>query len=339
MQNRYAGDAGDFGKFGLLRKLENTGLTVGINWYLVADEDHNQDGKHTGYQKNKHFQGCDNALLQALTTMLEQGTRTVRAIENLHLLKSDAYYNEVLTPPSKSDPDFRTKWLARSFDHLSGCDLVFLDPDNGMRPKSIGPRSDKSIKYATAEEILVYYHKGYSVCFYSHRTREQLNVYLHRFDSLFSDAAQLGATVKSVSFKRGTTRDYFFLLQEEHVGKVEQCLNEMLEGNWGRHFVGIEIESKEKDSSQEMLVEAVTTVPVTRTRRKKAEKTTTTGYINKNNQRNNGRTDQLGTGQGQWFYDMECLYCGHRYYANGHDIWLRKCPKCQGAREINGKTV
>ena len=59
---------------------------------------------------------------------------------------------------------------------------------------------------------------------------------------------------------------------------------------------------------------------------------TETGYINKNNQRNNGRTDKPGTGHGQWFYDMECLNCGHKYYANGHDVWLRKCPKCQGGR-------
>ena len=59
---------------------------------------------------------------------------------------------------------------------------------------------------------------------------------------------------------------------------------------------------------------------------------TETGYINKNNQRNNGRTDKPGTGHGQWFYDMDCLNCGQKYYANGHDVWLRKCPKCQGGR-------
>lgn len=330
MQNRYAADVGDFGKFGLLRKLENTGLTVGINWCLVTDEDHNQDGKHIGYQKNKNFQGCDDALLLALTAMLDQGTRTVRAIENLHLLKNDAYYSQVLTPPSKSDPDFRTKWLAASFDHLSGCDLIFLDPDNGMRPKSVSPRSDKSIKYAAAEEILAYYHKGYSVCFYSHRTREQLDVYLHRFDGLFSDASALGATIKGVSFKRGTTRDYFFLLQEEYVTKVEQCLDEMLKGNWGRHFEGIEMEETDEDEFQAPIAEPVTTV--TRPKRKKVAKTTITGYINKNNQRNNGKTDIPGTDYGQWFYDMECLNCGHKYYANGSDIWQRKCPKCQGGR-------
>ncbi len=61
-------------------------------------------------------------------------------------------------------------------------------------------------------------------------------------------------------------------------------------------------------------------------------KSTEVGYINKNNQRNNGKTDLPGTGDGQWFYDMECLNCGHRYHANGHDVWLRKCPKCQGGR-------
>ena len=61
--------------------------------------------------------------------------------------------------------------------------------------------------------------------------------------------------------------------------------------------------------------------------------TTEVGYINKNNQRNNGRTDIPGTDFGQWFYDMECLECGHKYHANGHDVWLRKCPKCQGGRE------
>jgi hypothetical protein len=61
-------------------------------------------------------------------------------------------------------------------------------------------------------------------------------------------------------------------------------------------------------------------------------KSTETGYVNKNKQRNNGKTNIPGTGNGQWFYDMECLACGHKYHANGHDVWLRKCPNCQGGR-------
>lgn len=61
-------------------------------------------------------------------------------------------------------------------------------------------------------------------------------------------------------------------------------------------------------------------------------KTTEKGYLNKNNQKNNGRTNKPGTDFGQWFYEMECMNCGHKYNANGTDIWQRKCPKCQGGR-------
>ena len=35
MQNRYTGDIGDFGKLGLLRVLQESGLTIGVNWYLA----------------------------------------------------------------------------------------------------------------------------------------------------------------------------------------------------------------------------------------------------------------------------------------------------------------
>ena len=61
-------------------------------------------------------------------------------------------------------------------------------------------------------------------------------------------------------------------------------------------------------------------------------KSTDIGYVNKNNQRNNGITSHEGTDNNQYFYEMECLNCGHKYYANGTDIWQRKCPACQGGR-------
>ncbi|MGI6684765.1 MAG: hypothetical protein ACOX47_04630 [Bacillota bacterium] len=61
-------------------------------------------------------------------------------------------------------------------------------------------------------------------------------------------------------------------------------------------------------------------------------KTTEPGYINKNNQKNIGKTDELGTDYLQWFYLMECQNCNYIYKANGSDIWQRKCPKCQNGR-------
>ncbi len=51
MQDRYAGDAGDFGKLGMLRQIAGAGLKVGINWYRTykPQEHVKGDGKHIGY--------------------------------------------------------------------------------------------------------------------------------------------------------------------------------------------------------------------------------------------------------------------------------------------------
>lgn len=71
---------------------------------------------------------------------------------------------------------------------------------------------------------------------------------------------------------------------------------------------------------------------IKKSKTKTKTKSTVVGYTNKNNQKNLGKTDQRGSGNQQWFYQMQCLNCNHKYYANGHDIWLRKCPKCQGGQ-------
>ena len=54
------------------------------------------------------------------------------------------------------------------------------------------------------------------------------------------------------------------------------------------------------------------------------KRTTDTGYINKNNQKNLGPRGASETHYNQKFYEMECLDCGHRYMANGCDVWLGK---------------
>ena len=48
MQDRYVGDVGDFGKYGLLRALCGGDLTLGVVWYLYPDEEANNDGDDIG---------------------------------------------------------------------------------------------------------------------------------------------------------------------------------------------------------------------------------------------------------------------------------------------------
>lgn len=77
--------------------------------------------------------------------------------------------------------------------------------------------------------------------FYSHRTREQLSTYLSRFDGLFDSKDIKGATIIGISFRRGTVRDYFFILQEEHKAKIIRGIENLLRSGWRQHFESIDM--------------------------------------------------------------------------------------------------
>ena len=236
MQNRYAADVGDFGKFGMLRLMERQGLRIGVNWYLAGDECHNQDGKHVGYLNDKKFNHCDEQLRCGLGQVIASGHRSVKALEELGLLAEGTYFGEPLVAPKQAGSGFRAAWHQRGLSALASADLVFLDPDNGLLPRSQSRGGTDSVKYTYEEEILDYYGRGQSVVFYSHRTREKLDVYLKRFDSLFEAAAFRGAKLRGLTFRRGTTRDYFFLVQPEHEAMVDAAIRELMGSAWKAHF-------------------------------------------------------------------------------------------------------
>ena len=45
MQDRYAGDIGDYGKIGLLKCLQGHGFDIGVNWYRVPVLDVEKKGR------------------------------------------------------------------------------------------------------------------------------------------------------------------------------------------------------------------------------------------------------------------------------------------------------
>ena len=56
------------------------------------------------------------------------------------------------------------------------------------------------------------------------------------------------------------------------------------------------------------------------------------GFTNANGQAVVRPTGLPGTDHGQSIYVLQCSHCSEEYGANGSDIWLRKCPKCQEGR-------
>lgn len=132
MQDRYAGDVGDFVKLGLLRAL-SPGRRLGVAWYRFPNESHNEDGRHTTYldqaEKYKHL---DPTLFDHLRNVVKdaRSINSLLPVLNLPISFDQTVDSSTVVPQERRD--WRVAWFRRAKDRLSTCDLVFADPDNGI---------------------------------------------------------------------------------------------------------------------------------------------------------------------------------------------------------------
>jgi len=234
MQDRYAGDVGDFGKLGLLQELEHIGFSIGVNWYKALpanelDQDgnfKNKDGKH---RIKPVYYPCDEILSKKLLEIFDSDDRSIQKLEDAGLLDRAVYYNKIV---STTD---RGTWHTDALKALEGCDLVFLDPDNGLQVKSVGERSEKSTKYVLDRELSDYLHRGQSVVLYNHRPRKKFDDYLDDFRERFAEMDDVkGKHIVVMSFHKGSTRDYFLIAaNKRHAEKIESATTHMIGSRWG----------------------------------------------------------------------------------------------------------
>lgn len=237
MQDRYVGDIGDFGKYGLLRFIQReTRLRLGVNWYLVnpvrTSETKNSDGSHTNYLGDlESCKRCDEELFDELRDIVKKEVcRKVCEIEKRGVLSSDTvFYNEVLN----SSAGNRSQWVKNGIDALRDCEIVFFDPDNGFPPiknsnfdYSISKDRKKSVKYVYHDELVDYFKRGQSLIVYQHRTRENEEKYIWRFKKIAKDLR--GPSLFYIRFRKISGRDYVFILQSQHEQKVKEAVEKFL---------------------------------------------------------------------------------------------------------------
>ncbi len=134
MQDRYAGDIGDYVKLALLRSL-SPDLTLGVAWYLYPDEGHNADGRHISYLSHpERWRHLDPDLFARLVETVGSN-RSVSALEDCSALPHAVFASEQITTcfvPAGSRCAMRRQWFSDTMEKLAECDLVFADPDNGL---------------------------------------------------------------------------------------------------------------------------------------------------------------------------------------------------------------
>lgn len=256
MQNRYVGDLGDFGKFGLLRHIcpSNDGacgshLFLGVVWCLVPDEAHNSDGRFVDYldlsaRNQERFRACDPFLYDAFRRIVLSGARNVASIRDEGILPSGTrFYDDLLTfgdiggGSAKLRLDRverRTLWLEGALRATAVCDVVFLDPDNGLEV-GVGSHQLRGPKYAFFEELLPFVQRDQSLLVYHHVSRRGKALDQVK-DRLAQIKDRLGRHAFAMLYHRGSARAFFVVPAPRHYEVLTSRARIFLESRWGRHF-------------------------------------------------------------------------------------------------------
>lgn len=122
-----------------------------------------------------------------------------------------------------------------ALEQLKGCNLIFVDPDNGLIvPSAVGTL--KSNKFALPLELADYYRSGSSVIYYQHKARRPDSFYVTQHNRLLHSGAFPDAIGFGLKFKTTSQRYYFFLVQPCHVSTISACVQRMVSCEWSRHF-------------------------------------------------------------------------------------------------------
>lgn len=234
MQDRYAGDIGDFGKIALLQALQRQGLVIGVNWYRVkplpseynADGTFKQmDGKYREIPEG--LQKGHEELAKKLLTIPEE-KRSTDTLEALKLIPGAVYYNAFLTV------ERREEWHRDAMEQLKSAQLIFMDPDNGLLVKSVGKKSARSVKYTFYHEVKTFLEQGKSVLIYNHRCRKPEKKYFHDIcEKLEKCVGVLEKDVLKITFRRFSIRDYLAIsANEDHRIKIQNAFLSLEQGAW-----------------------------------------------------------------------------------------------------------
>lgn len=248
MQDRFVGDIGDFGKYGLLRAL--TGLwpplppkdrlSLGVVWYVPdkqtiaqTPDDH---GQNISYLFNENvdsrFQKCDPSLFNAMKNIV-YSARNLQGVELSHILGSyTVFYDTPLEPRN------RERWIDSAFCHTNNSEIIFLDPDIGMAdpqkgkaPKTASYQSREATKYVFLSEIATFV-QGRTVVIYQSFGRSNSHDQLENWDILLRNAFPQ----VSPSILKFNSRAFIILPAAKHATLIDQRLRKMLDGPWQHHF-------------------------------------------------------------------------------------------------------
>jgi hypothetical protein len=254
VQDRYAADLGDYLKLGLLRWLVPTGEPasprLGVVWYQTVGETHNGDGKHIAYLAPEHrsaarLRQLDPELYDRLAAIVAAGERSTAALAGAGVLGPAAcFFGDVLDfrdLPVNAGPareERRRSWLKRAEAATAGCDLIFADPDNGIRSAHhrVPAHRTKAVKNAYLDELAGFARRGQSLIVYHHADRSAAvkEQAARRLEDLGREVPV--EPIAAVRASRGTTRLFLVAASASHAQYLTDRLTALTASQWESEF-------------------------------------------------------------------------------------------------------
>ena len=265
MQDRFVADIGDFGKYGLLR-----GLTLGLAGCVESKPAGYGDGQRQlrlgviwNWQPNNRAPGdpqaaamynyiadpseteerlreCDDELFGILANLVTPDDgRSVAAIQTTVALPPGT----VFFLDDVSDRTIgRSQWFQNAMDAVQGCDIAFLDPDNGL--KSNGGNPDLvANEHAFFEEAAQLWKRGQSPVIYQDVSRRNLRGLVQQQFGTLRNLLP-GAEPIALWYRRHGPRAFYVIPRPEIRESIERRVAAFLECGWGTgnnpHFTRVD---------------------------------------------------------------------------------------------------
>lgn len=234
MQDRYAGDVGDFSKFALMRQLQTcSDRPLGLVWYRHPDEFRTNDGKHISYHHRSSWQQCDGELANLLKLASSQNPRTIEFLEGLPMFQlTPRFVGEYCHPMGRVGWN-REQWFEDATHKVANCEIVFVDPDNGINLK---PNKRCSPKHIDLSELKFLADRHKIVVAYHHFDRsESHRGQMNRLkDELFAELPN--HKIEILRYRRISPRAYVCLVQPSACEDFTNCVDLLTNTPWDVHF-------------------------------------------------------------------------------------------------------
>ena len=246
MQDCYVGDIGDFGKYGLLRWLcgmfdDDDPLSLGVLWYHFECCNGGGDIDYLEPPKNKSFECCDHELLSILCSIVKNDERTINVVEESKVLPlGTKFFSDKMVFANRKGREAqtraRTKWFEAGMRAVDDVDVVFIDPNTGIKDQVSG--KSLSENHAYYDELKSLWDRGQSLIVYQHATRGDVKKLAKHCQKEFKKKGALAPI--TLWWHRGTARLYFILPAPTHEKRLEARISALLESDWGKHFERVE---------------------------------------------------------------------------------------------------